>query len=107
MISIEERRKRADEKLAHFERQEREKRIEARRERESQKKAQQRRNYAMGELIFKHFPQLTQVEALDEFSSQLADTPEVREVVERLIEMSVGSQQSSAVTEPVHLHVEC
>ena len=95
MISMEERCKKADEKLAQFERQEREKRIAARREREAQKKAQQRRNYAVGELIFKHFPQLTQVDTLEEFFAEWVAIPEVRETTERLIEISVDIQQAS------------
>lgn len=86
MLSIEERCKQVEKKLAHYERQEREKRVEARREREAQKKAQQRRNYVAGEMFLKHFPQLTQIESLEEFLAVLAATPEVREAVERLIE---------------------
>ena len=86
MLSIEERCKQAEKKLAHYERQEREKRVEARREREAQKKAQQRRNYVAGEMFLKHFPQLTQIESLEEFLAVLAATPEVREAEERLIE---------------------
>ena len=107
MVSIEERRKQADKQLARYERQEREKRLQARREREAQKKAQQRRNYLAGELVFKHFPQLTQVDALEEFFIKLADAPEVREVVGRLVEMSVDGQQAATVPEQVHLHIEC
>lgn len=86
MLSIEERRKQADKQLTRYERQEREKRLQARREREAQKKAQQRRNYVAGEMFMKHFPQLTQVESLEEILAVLAATPEVREAVERLIE---------------------
>ena len=89
MLSIEERRKLADTQLTHYERQEREKRLEARREREAQKKAQQRRNYEVGELVFKHFPQLIQVDALEEFFSTLANVPEVRDAVERLLAEAV------------------
>lgn len=97
MLSIEERCKQVEKKLAHYERQEREKRVEARREREAQKKAQQRINYVVGEIILKHFPQLAQIEPLEEFLAVLVAAPEVREAVERLTEVTLeGGKTSTA-----------
>lgn len=75
MLSIEERRKRANKKLDRYERQAREKRLEARREREAQKKVQQRHNYAVGELVLKYFPQIVDLAKFEQILSVLASTP--------------------------------
>lgn len=69
MLSIEERLRQADARVA---RQERQKRVQQRQERETKRKAQQRRNYAVGELVLKYFPQLSQVESLDMFFALLS-----------------------------------
>ena len=82
MLSIEERLRRANERL---ERQDRQDRIARRQEREAKKKAQQRRNYAVGELVMKYIPQLKQVESLEDFFSKAASDPEAMKTIENLL----------------------
>ena len=69
MLSTQEKLRRADERVA---RQKRQERIELRQEREDKKKEQQRRNYAVGELVLKYFPQIVDLAKFEQLLSMLA-----------------------------------
>ena len=59
MMTIEERIEKTKEKVRQLERQ---KRVEQRKEREAKKKMDQRRNYIIGELVTKYFPEVEKFE---------------------------------------------
>ena len=59
MLTIEERIARSEERIAKLKQQ---KRIEERKEREAKKKKDQRRNYIIGELVSKYFPEVLNLE---------------------------------------------
>ena len=86
MLSIEERLRRADARVA---RQERQKRVQQRQEREVKRKAQQRRNYAVGELVLKYFPQLSEVESLDPFFALLSSDADLMNQIRGLLVMVI------------------
>lgn len=96
MITIEERIAKAKEHVHQLEQQ---KKVEQRKEREAKKKMDQRRNYIIGELVTKYFPEVekfepgtkaendTIFEPLESFLSTLAAD---QTLMERLREKSVA-----------------
>lgn len=81
MLSIEERLKQADMRVA---RQERQERLARRQEREAKKKEQQRRKYAAGELLLKYFPQIFDLDSMEDFFCALVADKRLSESLEVL-----------------------
>ena len=102
-VTLDERLTKAKEHVAKLEKQRRE---EARREREAEKKKDQRRNYIFGEIVAKHFPETSRLEPgtkaenavefepFDLFLSLVADHRDLRELLKNEIDrrMSLKNQ---------------
>lgn len=90
MLSIEERIKLAD---IHVAQQEHKKRVECRQERERKKKAVQRQNYVVGELVLKFFPQIIELKSIEKFLFMMASDPCLMKELKKIV-MKIDSENS-------------
>ena len=103
MQTIDERISKAQEKLTQLQQK---KRIEQRKEREAKKKKDQHRNYIVGELVTKYFPQILNLgpgtkaenavtfKPFETFLSKLAKDQKIVELLEKEISKSSSQNQN-------------
>ena len=90
LLSIEERIKLADIRVAQLDHKTR---VECRQARERKKNAVQRQNYVVGELVLKFFPQIIELKSIEKFLFMMASDPCLMKELKKIV-MKIDSENS-------------